>query len=239
MFLCKRDCLYFLLLESKWDAKKNLKLINELADIHNCTMCLYFEMRRHDELYMWLSKTPNGPSIKMLVLNVHTMEELRMTGNHLKGSRPLLSFDSSFDQVPYLKLIKEMLMLIFNAPKGHPKSKPFFDHIFSFSLIDNRIWFRNYQILEEGQSSKNSSSFTLIEVGPRLTLWPVRIFSHSFGGSTLYLDSKFISVQLRRRQSQEEKGQDYAHRFVSKLERKDRRKDLALIDDELDHVFDA
>ena len=36
----------------------------------------------------------------------------------------------------------------FTTPNYHPKSQPFIDHIFTFSFADNRIWFRNYQILE-------------------------------------------------------------------------------------------
>jgi hypothetical protein len=37
------------------------------------------------------------------------MEELKLTGNHLKGSRPLLTFSSNFDQQPHWKLLKEMI----------------------------------------------------------------------------------------------------------------------------------
>ncbi|KAK8643838.1 hypothetical protein V6N13_013115 [Hibiscus sabdariffa] len=44
--------------------------------------------RKHQDLYMWMAKSPNGPSVKFLVNAVHTMEELKLTGNHLKGSRP-------------------------------------------------------------------------------------------------------------------------------------------------------
>jgi ribosome biogenesis protein BRX1 len=33
------------------------------------------------------AKSPDGPTVKFLVLNVHTMDELKLTGNHLKGSR--------------------------------------------------------------------------------------------------------------------------------------------------------
>jgi ribosome biogenesis protein BRX1 len=38
---------------------------------------------------MWLSKCPEGPSVKFHVENVHTMAELKLTGNHLKFSRPV------------------------------------------------------------------------------------------------------------------------------------------------------
>lgn len=37
-------------------------------------------------------------------------------------------------------------MQIFSTPCSHPKSKPFVDHILSFSIEDNRIWFRNFQV---------------------------------------------------------------------------------------------
>jgi len=77
---------------------------------------------------------------------VHTMAELRMTGNCLKGSRAIISFDGDFESSPMLRLTKEMLSQSFNVPNKHAKSKPFFDHIFTFSHLDGRIWFRNFQV---------------------------------------------------------------------------------------------
>jgi hypothetical protein len=41
------------------------------------------------------------------------MAELKLTGNALKGSRPVLSFDAAFDSVPHFQLMKEMLMQVF------------------------------------------------------------------------------------------------------------------------------
>lgn len=43
---------------------------------------------------------------------VHTMEELKLTGNHLKGSRPLLTFSSNFEKDAHWKLLKEMLLQV-------------------------------------------------------------------------------------------------------------------------------
>ena len=37
-------------------------------------------------------------------------------------------------------------MQVFNVPRGHHKSKPFIDHILAFYIVDNRIWFRNFQV---------------------------------------------------------------------------------------------
>jgi len=37
----------------------------------------------------------------------------------------------------------------FSTPNHHPRSKPFIDHVVTFSIADHRIWFRNFQILQE------------------------------------------------------------------------------------------
>ena len=90
-----------------------------------------------------------------------------MTGNCLKGTRPLLSFDATFNTKPHWALMKELLTQVmstflqskpltlnlflqtFSTPRNHPKSQPFIDHVFTFTIIENRIWFRNFQIVEE------------------------------------------------------------------------------------------
>jgi ribosome biogenesis protein BRX1 len=94
--------------DSKLDSKSQLHLLPELADLNNCNNTLYFEARRHEDLYLWAAKTPNGPSIKMHVQNVHTMDELKMTGNCLKGSRGLLSFDKAFEETAWGRLTMEV-----------------------------------------------------------------------------------------------------------------------------------
>jgi ribosome biogenesis protein BRX1 len=60
-------------------------------------------------------------------MNIHTMDELKLTGNCMHGSRPMLSFDSQFDQGAQWKLIKALFTDVFGTPRGHPKSKPFVD----------------------------------------------------------------------------------------------------------------
>lgn len=88
-----------------------------------------------------------------------------MTGNCLRGSRPLLSFDPQFTKDAHYTLLKELLTQTFGVPNHHPKSQPFFDHVYTFMILDNRIWFRNYQILSEDGA--------LAEIGPRFVLNPV------------------------------------------------------------------
>ena len=48
--------------------------------------------------------------------------------------------------------MKELFTQIFGTPCNHPKSQPFIDNVYTFSISDNRVWFRNYQIVEESGS---------------------------------------------------------------------------------------
>lgn len=102
--------------DSKLDSKNHLHLLPELADLHSCNNALYFEARRHEDLYLWAAKTPNGPSVKLHVQNVHTMDELKMTGNCLKGSRGIVSFDAAFEETEWGRLTKELFTHV--SPAG-------------------------------------------------------------------------------------------------------------------------
>jgi hypothetical protein len=76
---------------------------------------------------------------------------------------------------------------IFSVPKTSRKLKPFIDHVLTFSLLDNKIWFRNYQIVEKDPLKPSGPPQTsLVEIGPRFVLTPIRIFEGSFGGPTVY-----------------------------------------------------
>ncbi|UYV80310.1 BRIX1 [Cordylochernes scorpioides] len=52
----------------------------------------------------------------------------------------------------------------------------------------DQIWFRNYQIVDEGQS--------LEEIGPRMTLSLIKIFEGSFGGKTLYANPRYVTPSV-------------------------------------------
>src|ERR1700759_4960725 len=86
------------------------------------------------------------------------MEELHFTGNCLKGSRPILSFDATFDSEPHLRVLKELFLHIFGVPKGARRSKPFIDHVMGFTIADGKIWIRNYQINETEASKLPAAS---------------------------------------------------------------------------------
>lgn len=221
--------------DTKLDRKDDFKVINEICELKNCNNCVFLEMRKKQDLYMWLSRAPDGPSAKFHVENIHTMSELKMIGNCLKGTRPILSFDKNFDSSPHWELLKELLIQSFGTPRNHPKSQPFIDHVMNFTIADNRIWFRNYQI--NAVPNGRSVDTELIEIGPRFVLNPIRVFSGSFAGSTLYKNDDYESPNEIRRAIKLASSGKYGHKLDAKDKYKKRQGEFELSDDELDDVF--
>ncbi|XP_008546234.1 ribosome biogenesis protein BRX1 homolog [Microplitis demolitor] len=215
--------------EAKIERQKNLQAINEICEAKNCTKAILFEGRLKRDLYMWLANVPSGPSAKFLVENIHTMGELKLTGNCLRGSRPLLSFDENFSTDVQYVLLKELITQIFGVPNHHPKSQPFFDHVYTFSILDNRIWFRNYQILTEDGG--------LVEIGPRFVLNPVKIFSGSFCGQTVWENPHYISPGKYLRSFKEIAGKKYLNRIEQKVALEINKPEVTHVLNPLDDIF--
>ncbi len=55
--------------DAKLDTKSKLYQLNELADLYNCNNVFFFEARKGKDLYAWMSKAPNGPTVKMHLQN--------------------------------------------------------------------------------------------------------------------------------------------------------------------------
>ncbi|CAK4085907.1 unnamed protein product [Aphanomyces euteiches] len=207
----------------KLDAKDTLHVVNEIAEIKGCNNTVFLEARKRQDLYMWVSRTPTGPSAKFLVQNVHTMDELKMTGNALMGSRPLLTFDAAFDESAHMKLIKNMFIQVWGTPKGHPKSKPFIDRVMSFYFADGKIWCRNFQLADEADTKKlelaaahrGEELTNLIEIGPRFVMTPIRIFDGSFGGMTLYQNPHYVAPNEVRKNAKHDKRDKYVTRKLA------------------------
>ncbi|KAI6649320.1 Ribosome biogenesis protein BRX1-like protein isoform X2 [Oopsacas minuta] len=211
--------------EVKLEKKDNLSVINEICELRNCNNCIFFEVRKHTDMYVWFSRVPAGPSFKFLVENLHTTDELKLSGNCLKSSRHILCFDDIFKQTPYLSLIQELFTQTFSVPNFHPKSKPFIDHVLNFSFTDNRIWIRNYQIIDGGTS--------LLEIGPRFVLNLVRAFEGSFSGSVIYHNPDYISPNLYRSKLKAKKAIEHQMR-VEGNQGKKKQKVAPEVDDPLD-----
>jgi len=196
--------------DSKMQKKESLFAINEIAEMKNCSRCLLIEGRRKRDVFLWAANVARGPSVKFEVENIHTMAELKMTGNCLAASRPLLSLSPAFSKEgeAHWQLVKELLTGIFSVPNHHPKSQPFFDHVFMFSVVDGKIWFRNYQILEETGS--------LAEIGPRMVLNPIKIFDGSFSGQTLWENPHYVTPTAKRSLLKRARAGKYQDKLASK-----------------------
>lgn len=175
------------------------------------------------------------------------MEELHFTGNCLKGSRPVLSFDASFDNDPYLQVIRELFLHTFGVPQGARKSKPFVDHVMGFTYLDGKIWVRNYQISEteaaEGEDAEaeakakqkkgkaaggKDKDVSLVEIGPRFVLTPIVIQEGSFGGPLIYENRQFVSPNQVRADLRRERMVKHSGRAEQVGEKVAKRKDLGL-----------
>jgi len=177
------------------------------------------------------------------------MDELHFTGNCLRGSRPILSFDAAFEKQPHLRVIKELLTHTFGVPKGARKSKPFVDHVMGFTVADGKIWFRCYQIneTEDGKNgvpegdmdvdeedtqpkkgNKGDTHISLVEIGPRFVLTPIVILESSFGGPVIYENKEFVSPNQVRSDIRLAKAGRFNRRSEAGQELKVKRGELGL-----------
>ncbi|CAB9502711.1 Ribosome biogenesis protein BRX1 [Seminavis robusta] len=214
------------------------RAMTDIAAMRECNSVLFLECRKRQDAYLWMGKTGTGPSVKFHVSNIHTMDELKLTGNCMRGSRPVLSFDESFTRLGHLKLLRELFVDIFGTPRGHPKAKPFVDRVMAFYYADKKIWVRNYQITEpDPQQLKQDDKGSLVEIGPRFVLNPVCIFHGSFGGQSLFRNSAFVSPNNSRAEMRKLKGQSYVARKEAQKKHKQRQEEMVLPEDPLDSVF--
>jgi len=100
---------------------------------------------------------------------------------------------------------------IFGVPPQARRAKPFIDHVMSFSILDGKIWVRNFQVrlpvfvvaqpdqgaplsqivekdpaIDTSKGKKDSDPTSLVEIGPRFVLTPIRIFEGAFSGTTVF-----------------------------------------------------
>ncbi|XP_055625593.1 ribosome biogenesis protein BRX1 homolog [Toxorhynchites rutilus septentrionalis] len=195
--------------EPKMERWKTLSVVNEMSVMKHCSKVVLFEGRRKRDLYLWLSNVDKGPSVKFLVENINTMGEMKLTGNCLRGSRPVLSFDQEFTKHPHLAVIKELLTQVFGVPNHHPKSQPFVDRVISFTYLDHRIWYRHYQILSEDGG--------LSEVGPRFVMNPIKIFEGSFSGDAIWENPMYQSPAKHRQMLKNAAKDKYLNRQKQKV----------------------
>ncbi len=225
--------------ESKFDDKSALFQLNELAELNSCSHVLYLEHRRPEDLYMWLSKCPSGPSVKFHIENIHTLDELSFPGNCMIGSRPILSFDSSLSETEHGKIMQELLSAVFGTPANCRKARPYFDHVFQFGVTDGRIWFRNYQIVENTPEAQiQIEGMSLVEIGPRFVLNPIRVFSGSFSGQTIWNNDNFLTSAAIQAQAKKAQSGMHIQRALAHDATISRKKNAQIERSQIDKVFD-
>ncbi|KAJ5335027.1 hypothetical protein N7541_004862 [Penicillium brevicompactum] len=255
--------------ETKLDTKKKAAgynlLLNSLADLHSCNVIFFLEAKKNgQDLYLWLSRPPNGPTIKFHLNNLHTMGELGagFAGNCLKGGRGLVVFDRSFDEAgpdmgkpgsEYRALVREMLRGVFCVPKrGVRGMKPFVDRIIGIFGVDGKIWIRVYEIRESEAGGKKKEGeetvkptpkgkdglpeVSLVEIGPRFVLTPIVILEGSFGGPVIYENKEYVSPNQVRSEIRQGKAGRYSQRRDGQTDLVAKRSNLGLSDNSVRKV---
>lgn len=199
--------------------------LNYLASLHSCNHIFFLEARKNgQDLYLWLARPPNGPTVKFSVSNVHTTGELGFGGNCLKGGRGIVVFDKSFEDSTLIGLnahrgvIRELLKGVFCVPeRGVRGMKPFIDRVTGIFVLDNKIWVRVYEIREGEKTGEKagdgSADISLVEIGPRFVLTPIVILEGSFGGPVIYENKEYISSNQIRSEARIGKAQKHASRL--------------------------
>ena len=77
----------------------------------------------------------------------------------------------------------------------------------------------------------------LIEIGPRFVMQPIRIFSGSFTGQTLFQNNEYVSPNIARAIEKKRKGTVYANRVQARVNREGRAGELTMEKDVVDDVF--
>ena len=188
-----------------------------------------------------MHETLTTNALRLLSSAVHTMDELHFTGNCLKGSRPILSFDGAFDAQPHLKVMKELFIQSFGVPPQARKSKPFIDHVMNFTVLDNKVWIRVYQIAEADETAAEGDKSTgrkggetqlkLVEIGPRFVLTPIVILESSFGGPVIFENKEFVSPNQIRAELRKGKASKFGQRTEAQGELKNKKDSLGLTTD--------
>mmetsp|Transcript_44221 Transcript_44221/g.117160 ORF Transcript_44221/g.117160 Transcript_44221/m.117160 type:complete len:347 (-) Transcript_44221:151-1191(-) len=224
--------------DSKWEKKERFQNINEACELKSCNNAVFFECRKREDLYMWMARVPLGPTFKFQVRNIHTTGEVRLAGNCLLGSRPILHFDKSFSTIPFLKLMRTMFIQVWGTPRNHPKSKPFHDHMMCFYYADHKVWFRHYQIAPEAPDAMNEPERQILtEIGPRFVLDPIRVLAGSFSGQVLYANPYYLTPTGLRIQASKALKKPYERKLKHKVERFGKLKELEMDEDPVEDAF--
>lgn len=130
----------------------------------------------------------------------------------------------------------------------------------SFFVADGKVWVRNYQIVDKGDGSTTALNrkieatattaagggeegtgtddpLSLVEMGPRFVLNPIRVFAGSFGGPTLYNNAAYVSPNDVRSAKKRKAGTKFEDRQDAKKVIRGKKAEPAVPRGPLDDVF--
>lgn len=131
----------------------------------------------------------------------------------------------------------------------------------SFFVADGKVWVRNYQIVDKGDGSTSALNrkieraaaagggggsaeatgsedpLSLVEMGPRFVLDPIRVFAGSFGGPTLYNNAAYVSPNDVRSAKKRKAGFKFEDRQDAKKIIRGKKAEPAVPRGPLDDVF--
>lgn len=170
--------------------KKHYTELGEIAEDRRCDTIGMIETchkRRIPEGYLWIAACPHGPSFNFYINDAQSIENLRLIGNAMKGSRPILQFDPKFDDGGVFELAKMSLQRLFSVPFQDKHSKPYVDRTMMFTIENGLIYIRHYQI----QWGDGENDTDLAEIGPRVVLEPNFVLAGVFSGRKIWKNANF------------------------------------------------
>jgi hypothetical protein len=149
-------------------------------------------MKKKTNGHLWISTFPFDPLIQMEIYDVKSLEKLSFLGNCYRWSLPFISFDKIFKKMPHLNIIRKIISAFFSSKRKDIRAEPFVDHIISLCYLNNKIWFRVYQI--DFSKKKKEEKFSInqfIEIGPRIIINIMKIWSDVKQKNCIYNSSIF------------------------------------------------
>jgi ribosome biogenesis protein BRX1 len=204
--------------------------LEEIAGDRHCDVAAVFETRHrrvNRECYFWIARVPDGPSVNFFIEDAQSIKDLKLIGNCLKGSRPILQFDPGLEDGGVFSISANLLGRLFSVPFEEPRSKPFVDRTMIFLRVGDSIVMRHYQI----QWGEGEALTVLAEVGPRVRLVPHFVLAGAFKGHKLWKNEGFISPYAELKAERREKAAARKRGRERQATREERRLQVPVLTD--------
>ena len=110
----------------------------------------------------------------------------------------------------------------------------------SFSLLEGRVLLRHYQLVPPADArASKGEGVSLVEIGPRCALVPIRVLAGCFRGETLFTNEAYVSPNVARAALKRKRARTTVGAVAQKEKRRNRIASGydALPEDEFGDVF--